>query len=122
MSSGTVVSSATRALRVPARRGLGQIFEQLVGLAIPDTVALLDRGVADRLREMALAGAGRAEEERILPLLDEAARRQVVDQRPVHLLVEIEVEAVERPIRVAKPGLLRAGARAAGPAGRAVHR
>jgi hypothetical protein len=29
-----------------------------------------------------------------------------VDQRPVHLLVEVEVEAVEGPIRVAKTGLL----------------
>ena len=56
---------------------------------------------------MTLADAGRAEEERILPVLDEAPRGQLVDQRPVHLRVEIELEAVGRPVRVAKPGLLR---------------
>ena len=37
-------------------------------------MALLDGGAADRLREMALAGAGRAEEEDVLALQDEAGR------------------------------------------------
>ena len=39
-----------------------------MGLAVEDAVALLDRGEADRLGEVALAGAGRAEEERVLVL------------------------------------------------------
>ena len=61
-------------------------------------MALQDGGAADRLREMTLAGAGRAEEEDVLALQDEAAGGQVVDQRAVHLLVEIEIEGVERAI------------------------
>ena len=60
--------------------GLGQIDGQVVGLAILDTVALLEGGVADRLRKMALAVAWRAEEERILPSRDEAPRGQVLVQ------------------------------------------
>ena len=39
--------------------GLGEVFEEDVGLAIQDAVALLDHGEADRLRQVALAGAGR---------------------------------------------------------------
>ena len=53
-------------------RGLGELFEQGVGLAIQHAVALLDGGTADGLREVALAGARRAEEEGILALCDEA--------------------------------------------------
>ena len=43
-------------------------------LAVEDAIALLDGRAADRLGEMALAGAGRAEEEHVLALQDEAAR------------------------------------------------
>ena len=75
-------------------------------LAIDDAIALLDRGAADRLGEMALAGAGRAEEERVLALLDEAGGGEVVDQRAIHLLVEIEIKAVERAVGIAKARLL----------------
>ena len=42
-------------------------------------MALVDGGAADRLREMTLAGAGRAEEEDIFALEYEAARSQVLD-------------------------------------------
>ena len=37
---------------------------------------------------------------------DEAGRGQVVDERAVHLLVEIEIEGVERAIGIAKARLL----------------
>ena len=87
-------------------RGLGQFFQQRVGLAIADPVALLDGGAPDRLREVALAGARRAEEEGVLALGDEARGRELVDERPVHLLVKGEVEAVECPVGVAEAGLL----------------
>jgi hypothetical protein len=43
-----------------------------------------------------------AEKEGIVPLRDEAAGRQLVDQRAVHLLVEIEIEGIERAIGIAK--------------------
>src|SRR5712691_7906096 len=43
-----------------------------------------------------------AEKERVFPVRDEAAGGQLVDQRPIHLLVEIEIEGIERAIRIAK--------------------
>ena len=58
-------------------------------------MALLDDGEADRLGEVALAGAGRPEEERVLVLGDEAAGGELEDEAAVHLLVEVEVEGVE---------------------------
>ena len=61
-------------LRVPASVGLGELFEQDVRLAIEHAVALLDGGEADRLGQMALAGAGRPEKQRVLVLGDEARR------------------------------------------------
>ena len=61
-------------------RGVGDLLEQGVGLAIEDAMALLDGGASDGLREMALAGAGRAEEERVFALGDEAAGGELVDR------------------------------------------
>jgi hypothetical protein len=43
-----------------------------VGLPVEDAMALLNDREADRLREVALAGTGSAEEEPVLPLGDEA--------------------------------------------------
>jgi hypothetical protein len=57
---------------VPARCRIGKFFEQRVRLAVDDAIALLDGRVSDRLGEMALARAGRAEKERIPTLSDEA--------------------------------------------------
>ena len=74
MSSGTVVSSATTVLARAVERGVGDLLEERVRLAVEDAVALLDGGAADRLGEVALAGAGRAEEEHVLALRDEARR------------------------------------------------
>ena len=56
--------------------------------------------------EMALAGPRRAEEEGILALADEARGRQFVDERPIHFLVEGEVEAVQGPVGVTEARLL----------------
>ena len=55
-------------------RGVGDLLEQRVRLAVEDAIALLDRGAADGLGEVALAGAWRAEKERVLALRDEARR------------------------------------------------
>ena len=55
---------------------------------------------------MALAGAGRTEEERVFALGDEARGGELVDQRAIHLLVEIEIEGVERAIGIAEAGEL----------------
>ena len=54
-------------------RRVGDLLEERVGLAIDDAIALLDRGAADGLREMALAGARGAEEERVFALLRRSA-------------------------------------------------
>ena len=49
-------------------RGVGEFLQQRVGLAIDDAVALLDRGAADGLGEMALPRPWRPEKERVFPL------------------------------------------------------
>ena len=85
--------------------GLGEFIEEAVRLAVEDAVALLDGGVADRLGEMALAGAGRAEEERVFALRDEAAGGELEDEGPVELLVEVEIEGVEGLVGVAEAGV-----------------
>ena len=90
----------------PIERGVRHLFEQRMGFPIGDAMALVDRRPADRLGEMTLARTRRAEEEDIFALEHEAARGQVVDQRTVHLPVEVEIEGVERAVRVAEAGLL----------------
>jgi len=55
---------------------------------------------------VALAGAGRPEEESVFALAHEAGGGELVDESAVHLLVEVEVEAVERAVGVAEAGLL----------------
>ena len=95
---------------------------QRVRFAIDDAIALLDRGAADRLREMALAGARRAEEERVFALADEAGGGELVEQRAIHLLVEVEIEAVERAIGIAEAAPVCGAGQRAGLAGAAVRR
>jgi hypothetical protein len=43
--------------------GVSELVDERVGLAVQDPMALLDDGEADRVGQMALAGAGRTEEE-----------------------------------------------------------
>src|SRR5262249_1683147 len=43
---------------------------------------------------------------RVFPLLNEAPRREVVNEGAIHLPVEIEVEVVERALGIPKAGLL----------------
>ena len=106
MSSGTVARSAEVRLARAGERCLGNLLEQDVGLAVEDAMALLDRGAADGLREMALAGAGQPEKEGVFAPLDEAAGGEFEDEGAVHLLVEVEVEGVEGLAGVAEAGLL----------------
>ena len=80
MSSGTVARSARQILARAVDAGVGDLLEEDVRLAVDDAVALLDGGAPDGLREMALAGAGRSEEERVLVLGDEARGRELVDE------------------------------------------
>src|SRR5690606_15891448 len=94
------------ALAFARELGVGQLLEEDVRLTVEHTVALLDDSQADGLGEVALAGAGRPEQERVLVLGDEAAGRQLEDEAAVHLLVKVEVEGVERAAGVAEAGLL----------------
>ena len=58
--------------------GVSECLQQRVRLAIQDAIALLDHGAADG---------------------------QLVDQGPVHLLVEIEIESVQRACRITEARL-----------------
>jgi len=92
----------------PGELGISELVDERVGLAIEDAMALLDDGEADGLGQVALAGARRAEEEAVLVLRDEAAGGEFEDEPAIHLLVELEVEGVERLADVPKAGLLEA--------------
>jgi hypothetical protein len=87
---------------------VGEFLEEHVRLAVGDLGALQDDGQPERLGEVALAGAGWSEEERILGSREEPAGRKLEDQRTVHLLVEVEVEVevVEGLPLVAEAGAL----------------
>ena len=74
---------------------LREFFEEGVSLAVDHAIALLDRRTTDRLSEMTLAGAWRAEEEHVLALRDKASDGELVDESAIHFLVEIEIKRVE---------------------------
>jgi len=65
------------------------------------TVALLDRRAADGLGEVDLAGARRAEQQHVFALADKARSGEIVDEGAIHLLVEIEIKAIESTVGVA---------------------
>src|SRR3989441_1082300 len=83
-------------------RGVSKLFEERVRFAIDDAIALLDDRAADGLGQMTFPRPWWPEKERVFPVCDEAAGGQLVDQRPVHLLIEIEIEGIERAIGIAK--------------------
>jgi hypothetical protein len=81
-------------------------FEQGVRLPIDDTIALQNGGTPDRLGQMTLARTWRSKKQHVLALGDEARRGQLVDERAIHLLVEIKVKSVQCAFGVAKAGEL----------------
>ena len=105
MSSGTAARSARYSFARAIERGVGEFLEERVRLAIDDAIALLDHRAADGLGQMALPRPWWPEKERVLALRDEAAGGELVDQRAIHLLVEIEIEGVERAIRITEARL-----------------
>src|SRR5206468_12786322 len=86
-------------------RRIGDLLEKRVGLTIDDGIALVDSRAAEGLGEMTLARAWRAEQEHVFALPDEARSRELVDQRAVHLFIELKIERVERAIGIAKASL-----------------
>jgi hypothetical protein len=93
---------------VPSSDGIGQFFQQDVGLAIEHLVALQDGGLADGLGQVAFAGAAWAEKQRVFAAIDEGAGGQIEDQAAVHLGVEGEVEVVEGLVGIAEAGVFAA--------------
>src|SRR3989442_15379109 len=93
-------------LACAVERGVREFFHQRVRLAIENAVALLDDGTADGLSQVAFPRPWWPKKERVFPLRDETAGGELVDQRPVHLLVEIEIEGIERAIRITEASLL----------------
>src|SRR5437762_7873485 len=61
-------------------RGLRELLEAAVRFAVQHAMALPDDGVAERWGEMTLARAGRAEEDDIVALGEEAARGELEDE------------------------------------------
>ena len=84
---------------------VGDLLHERVRFAIDDAIALLDHRAADGLRQMAFPRPWWPEKERIFALRDKATGGQVVDERAIHLLVEIKVKAIERAIGIAEAGL-----------------
>ena len=84
----------------------GQLFQQMMSLAVEDTVALLDGGLADGLGQVTFAGARWTENEGILVASDEGAGGQIENQAAVHFGIEGEVKAVQGFVGITELGLL----------------
>ena len=80
MSSGIVGDLRDVLLAGAGELRIGELLEEDVGLPVEDAMALLDHGEADRLGQVALAGAGSAEEQPVLVLGDEAAGGELEDE------------------------------------------
>src|SRR5262249_16663289 len=81
---------------------LREFVQERMRLAIEDTMALLDDGETEGLRQVALAGARRAQKEGAGVLRNPPRRRELEDEGAVHLLVELEVKGVEPLVAVAE--------------------
>jgi len=69
-----------------------------VGGDVEDLVAHAAGAVTERLADMRLADAGRADQQDVLVALDEVAGREVDDLRARDLRVEGEVEGLKGPL------------------------
>jgi hypothetical protein len=76
-----------------------------VRLAVHHAVTLLDGGLTNGLAQVAFSRATRTQEQRIFPLGDEGAGRQVEHQAAIHFWIESEIEVVQGFIGIAKCGL-----------------
>ena len=74
--------------------------------AIQHAITLLDNGVSDGLRDVALAAARRTKKQGIFALSYPAGGGQIEDQLAIHLGVELEVEVIQLLVGVAELRLL----------------
>lgn len=77
------------------RAGGSELREHPMGRRVANRVTRPARPFADRLGEVRLADAGRPDDQDILLLVDEVARRQVDDLGLGHLWIERPVEVLE---------------------------
>jgi len=78
--------------------GHAELGEHIVGGDVEDLVAHAAGAVTERLADMRLADAGRADQQDVLVALDEVAGREVDDLRARDLRVEGEVEGLKGPL------------------------
>jgi hypothetical protein len=81
---------------IAARDGAG---DEVGGGGVVDAVAGLDGAVAEDRGEHRLADAGRPDQQRVGLVVDEAQRREVLDEAAVQGRLGVEVELLERPAR-----------------------
>src|SRR5580698_6965456 len=74
--------------------------------AVQHFVALLNGGLTNGLCQVTFARSAWAEKQSILALVDESTGSQIEDQAAIHFRIEAEVEVIERPVGIAKAGLL----------------
>ena len=86
---------------------IGEFIQQRISLAIEHLVALLNNGLTDGLGQVTLAGTGWTKEQAVFAASNKVRGGQVKHLAAIHLLVEAEVKVVERPMPIAKAGLLR---------------
>ena len=88
----------------PRHLGKSHLAQAIGRAAIHQGYPVLYREAHTFLEELAVPGG--LSKEHVFALGDEARGRELVDEGPIHLPVEGEVEGLERAVRVAEPGLL----------------
>jgi len=85
---------------------LGKFLQQVMGLAVEDSMALLlDGRPSDGLSDVTLSRAWRSEKEGILLFVDEFRGSELMDELAIHFFVEVKVEVVERFFSIPKLSL-----------------
>ena len=69
-------------------RGVGELFEQQMRFAIVHAMALLDRRLAERLRQVTLAATGRTNQQNIFALRDETSGCELEEEPPLPVWCE----------------------------------
>ena len=77
-------------------RSVGDFLKQDVRFAVDHPIPLCDHCLSDSLSQVTLTGAGWTQKQSIFMARHELSGGQIENQAPIHLLVEIEIEVVER--------------------------
>src|SRR5262249_40597668 len=76
--------------------------KQDMRLPVDHPITLADDRLPDSLGQVTFAGTGWTQKKGVLMASDERCGRQIEDQAAIHLLVEVEIEVIERHLRIAK--------------------